>query len=70
MIVVVDYEYYEENNYYDDDYYYEYYIEILRRKRLMKKLKRWVEGNEKGRLIKLEERCFGRYFLKVEFEDE
>ncbi|KAL0770449.1 hypothetical protein YC2023_049265 [Brassica napus] len=41
-----------------------------KRKRLMKKLKRWVEGNEKGRSTKLEERCFGRHSLTVEPEEE
>ncbi|KAG7569401.1 hypothetical protein ISN45_Aa04g021230 [Arabidopsis thaliana x Arabidopsis arenosa] len=43
--------------------------ESSRRKRLMKKLKKWVEGNEKGK-SKAEERCFGRHSLTVEPEEE
>ncbi|XP_010516889.1 PREDICTED: protein CHUP1, chloroplastic-like [Camelina sativa] len=43
--------------------------EASRRKRLMKKLKKWVEGNEKGK-SKTEERCFGRHSLTVEPEEE
>lgn len=63
-----DHEHHEENNHHDDDH--EHHPETSRRKRLMKKLKRWVEGNEKGRSTKLEERCFGRHSLTVEPEDE
>ncbi|CAA0375070.1 putative protein CHUP1 [Arabidopsis thaliana] len=43
--------------------------ESSRRKRLMKKLKKWVEGNEKGK-SKAEETCFGRHYLTVEPEEE
>ncbi|WZY92228.1 hypothetical protein YC2023_064557 [Brassica napus] len=68
LTVVADHEHHEENNHHDD--HHEHHTETSRRKRLMKKLKRWVEGNEKGRSTKLEERCFGRHSLKVEPEDE
>ncbi|KAL0720961.1 hypothetical protein Bca4012_035560 [Brassica carinata] len=76
LTVVADHEHHEENNHHgdeennhhDDDH--EHHHETSRRKRLMKKLKRWVEGNEKGRSTKLEERCFGRHSLTVEPEDE
>lgn len=70
LTVVADHEHHEENNHHDDDHHHEHHTETSRRKRLMKKLKRWVEGNEKGRSTKLEERCFGRHSLKVEPEDE
>ncbi|KAH0852177.1 hypothetical protein HID58_090918 [Brassica napus] len=70
LTVVADHEHHEENNHHDDDDHHEHHTETSRRKRLMKKLKRWVEGNEKGRSTKLEERCFGRHSLKVEPEDE
>ncbi|CAE6033267.1 unnamed protein product [Arabidopsis arenosa] len=43
--------------------------ESSRRKRLIKKLKKWVEGNEKGK-SKAEERCFGRHSLTAEAEEE
>ncbi|CAN6825035.1 unnamed protein product, partial [Brassica oleracea] len=65
LTVVADHEHHEETNHNDDHHH-----ETSRRKRLMKKLKRWVEGNEKGRSTKLEERCFGRHSLTVEPEDE
>lgn len=44
--------------------------ESSRRKWLMKKLKKWVEGNEKSKLSKPEDRCFGRHSLTVEPEEE
>ncbi|KAF8101793.1 hypothetical protein N665_0201s0109 [Sinapis alba] len=68
LTVVADHEHHEENNHHDDDH--EPQHETSRRKRLMKKLKRWVDGNEKGRSTKLEERCFGRHSLTVEPENE
>ncbi|CAH8363294.1 unnamed protein product [Eruca vesicaria subsp. sativa] len=71
LTVVADHEHHEESNHHDDDGdHNEHHHETSRRKRLMKKLKRWVEGNEKGRSTKLEERCFGRHSLTVEPEDE
>ncbi|KFK36540.1 hypothetical protein AALP_AA4G137300 [Arabis alpina] len=54
----------EENN------HHHHHHDISRRKRLMKKLKRWVEGNEKGKSIKSDERCFGRHSLTVTAEEE
>ncbi|KAJ0258938.1 CHUP1-like protein [Hirschfeldia incana] len=69
-------DHHEENNHHDDDHEHheenndDHHPETSRRKRLMKKLKRWVEGNEKGSSTKLEERCFGRHSLTVETEDE
>ncbi|CAH2059038.1 unnamed protein product [Thlaspi arvense] len=60
-------EHHEENNYHDHD---PHHHESSRRKRLMKKLKRWVEGNEKGKSTKSEEKCFGRHSLTVEPEEE
>ncbi|KAH0882819.1 LOW QUALITY PROTEIN: hypothetical protein HID58_058915 [Brassica napus] len=62
--VVADHEHHEETNHNDDDHHHE----TSRKKRLMKKLKRWVKGNEKS--TKLEERCFGRHSLTVEPEEE
>uniref|UniRef100_A0A1J3EEE6 Protein CHUP1, chloroplastic n=1 Tax=Noccaea caerulescens TaxID=107243 RepID=A0A1J3EEE6_NOCCA len=68
-LTVVD-EHHEENHQnqqnHDDDHHHE----SSRRKRLMKKLKRWVEGNEKRKSTKPEERCFGRHSLTVEPEEE
>lgn len=55
-------EHHEENH--------NHHHETSRRKRLMKKLKRWVEGNEKGKSPKSDENCFGRYSLAVEAEEE
>lgn len=66
-LTVVD-EHHEENHQNRDDHHHHH--ESSRRKRLMKKLKRWVEGNEKGKSTKAEERCFGRHSLTVEPEEE
>ncbi|CAA7042082.1 unnamed protein product [Microthlaspi erraticum] len=68
-LTVVDEHHHEENQLHQnhDDHHHH---ETSRRKRLMKKLKRWVEGNEKGNLTKPEERCFGWHSLTVEPEEE
>ncbi|EFH55879.1 predicted protein [Arabidopsis lyrata subsp. lyrata] len=52
-----------------EDCHNNHHHESSRRKRLMKKLKKWVEGNEKGK-SKAEERCFGRHSLTVDPEEE
>ncbi|KAL1224368.1 hypothetical protein V5N11_035480 [Cardamine amara subsp. amara] len=62
LAMTVANEHHEENH---DNHH-----ESSRRKRLMKKLKRWVERNEKGKPTKLEERCFGRHSSTVKPEEE
>lgn len=52
-----------------EDCHNNHHHESSRRKRLMKKLKKWVEGNEKGK-SKAEDRCFGRHSLTVEPKEE
>lgn len=57
------------NDHHEEDHNQHHHHESSRRKRLMKKLKKWVEGNEKGK-SKAEDNCFGRHSLTVEPEEE
>lgn len=65
-LTVANDEHHDEENHHNHDHHHE----SSRRKRLMKKLKRWVEGNDKGKSTKSDERCFGRHSLTVEPEEE
>ncbi|ESQ52291.1 hypothetical protein EUTSA_v10017640mg, partial [Eutrema salsugineum] len=55
-LTVADEHHEEDNHDGDEENNHHHHHETSRRKRLMKKLKRWVEGNEKGKPTKPEER--------------